>query len=636
MSRLEAIAVAASLAVFLFFAAAWIHLPGPQHDELLHVPVLLRDAYVLFALEVGHWKFPVMIMSYVGALKGWLLRLWFVVVPWGVPGYRSLGITAGLVTVWMTFRFVRRYYGPPIALLSTALVSTDPSFVHTIRLDYGPVALMQFLKMGGLCLLTRWLDAGSWRALAGGMFLFGLGLWDKANFIWFLAGLGATVVLLFPKETLARLRAAPSALPISAAALLLGATPFLYYNVSQRGQTWQERGRLEVHWFKLLQARSTFEGTFMSGLTGEDHLDSAPPAYDIVFPRLADWMYRFGRRRETIQLPLLGLALLALPFNLWIGPRRRLLFPLLLPVLIYACMFVSFDGGSSGHHVIMLQPFPLLFLAVSQWTPAERWPRLLPQALAVAAALGVITVNLAVNARHLAIYTRTGGTGGFSDAMYRLVPYLARNPERQLYALDWGFSNPVAFLGRRSKLAVDDIFFALNATEDPNYRKEVERLGKLMRDPNNVFLLHSPQRTLLPAPTQQFFALADSGIEMRQVAFFQERWGEMIYEVYQRGAPAGGGSAKPEIQVRFSPQRVGPGQEYVIEVREFPNSWIDLVYHVDQASSGTATRFCRLDAEGRARLVTPATHPAATVRVTRVRASGGQWRSARGSIIVAR
>ena len=70
--------------------------------------------------------------------------------------------------------------------------------------------------------------------------------------------------------------------------------------------------------------------------------------------------------------------------------------------------------------------------------------------------------------------------------------------------------------------------------------------------------------------------------------------------------------------------------------REFPNSWIDLVYHVGQVSSGTATRFCQLDAQGRARVTVPATHPAATVWVTLVRPSGGEWRRARGSITVVR
>ena len=354
-------------------------------------------------------------------------------------------------------------------------------------------------------------------------------------------------------------------------------------------------------------------------------------------------MYRWGQRRQTILLPLLALALIALPFNLWIsrgvaggalGGPRRLLLPLLLSLLIYACMFFTFEGGASTHHVIMLQPFPLLFLAASLWTPAERWPRVLPRAAAVAIAAAVIAVNFSVNARHLATYTRTGGTGAFTDAAYRLASYLAKNPGWKLHALDWGISNPVMFLGARWKLHVDEIVFELSAPQAPNHANEVARLGALMQDPNNIFILHSPQRTFFPVPAQEFFALVGRGAEMRQIAFFQERSGEMVYEIYQRGSPSSRGSSGPEIQVEFIPDRVAPQQEYVIQVRELANSWIDLVYHVDRAASGTVTRFCRLDAEGRARMTVPASHPAATVRITLIRSSGGEWRPARGAVTV--
>ncbi len=64
----------------------------------------------------------------------------------------------------------------------------------------------------------------------------------------------------------------------------------------------------------------------------------------------------------------------------------------------------------------------------------------------------------------------------------------------------------------------------------------MKKLGELMRDPENLFLLHSPKRTFYPIPAREFFALAGSGIEMRPVAVFRERSGEITYEIYQRAA----------------------------------------------------------------------------------------------------
>ncbi|HYM10434.1 MAG TPA: glycosyltransferase family 39 protein, partial [Bryobacterales bacterium] len=577
-SRAERLVLGGSLLLFLLFAAAWIRLPGPQQDELLHAPVLLPALRpsILFSLKFNHGRLPLMMMSYVGALKGWLLWFWFLVVPMGVPGYRSFAVAAGAATVWLIFWFVRRYWGSAVAATTTALVATDPSFVHTIRLDYGPVALMHLFKMGGLCLLARWLASGSRTTLAAAAFLLGLGLWDKANFLWLLAGLGGTLVLLWPREAFQRLRANRASLAIAAIALLIGAAPLIGYNLKRHGETWREHGRLEFRWSKILQAKGTFDGTFMAALTGEDHLAISPPAHDVAWAGLANAMFRIGRLRQTILLPLLGLAALLLPVNLWLlrraGSTRRLLFPLLLSLLMYACMFVTFEGGASAHHLIMLEPFPLLFLAVSLWTPVEAAsaasgrPRRTLAAAAVTITIAAAAVNVSVNARYLAIYTRTGGTAQFTDAIYRLVPYLAQHPERRLFAIDWGFSTPVAFVGWRSKLDVDDFFFSVNAPDDPGHAGQVHRLGELMRDPNNVFLLHTPQRTLLPLPAREFSALADGGIEMQQVAYFAERSGELVYEIYQHGgAPAArtagvlaGAPAGPAVQVEFLPERVAP------------------------------------------------------------------------------
>lgn len=623
-SRAQTIAVVACLVVFLFFAAAWIHLPGPQMDEFLHIPVVLPSLRptTLYNLQLGRHTVPLMIMSYVGALKGWLLTLWFLLIPMGVPGYRLLGILAGLATLWLTYRFTRRYWGGPVSLLLLALLSTDPSFVHTTRLDYGPVALMQLLKMAALCLFPR--------SPVAACFLLGLAVWDKANFVWFVAGLGATLVLLFPRDLLGHLRR----LPLATVAFLLGASPFLAFNLSQPAQTWQEHGQFEIRWTKLLQAEGTLNGDFMSALAGEDHLDTSPPAHDLAFPSLANAMYLLGRLRQTILLPLLALSLLLLPLNLAIGSPRALLFPLLVTLLTYACMFVTFDGGSSVHHVIMVYPFPLLFLAASLWTPAARWPRLrvIPLALAAAA----ILVNLSVNARHLAVYTRTGGAGAFTDASYRLVHFLLQQPGRKLYALDWGFSNPLIFLGARQNLFVDDIFYSLSNPAGPDHPKEVARLRGLMEDPNNIFLLHTPPRTIFAAPAAAFASLRDAGLPMRRIALFDERTGQPVYEVYQNGPPDSHPDSRSAVAVRFLPPIARRSQSYLIEIEvpELANQWIDLVYHVDQSAADTVTRFCRLDSQGRATMTVPPDHPIATVSITQIRPSGGEWRPARGSIQV--
>jgi hypothetical protein len=124
---------------------------------------------------------------------------------------------------------------------------------------------------------------------------------------------------------------------------------------------------------------------------------------------------------------------------------------------------------------------------------------------------------------------------------------------------------------------------------------------------------------------------------MRQVGFFEERTGQMVYEVYQSaaGAPAvSPAETPPEVAVQFTPAEVHRNQDYFIQVPELANSSIDVVYNLDRKSGGTALRYCHLDGAGRAKLTVPAAHPEGTVRITLIRPTGGQWRTARGSIKV--
>src|ERR1051326_7656266 len=101
LSRAEKFGLSSILLLYLFFSMAWISLPGPQQDELLHVDALLPALrpFVFFSARVHGCAIPLMIMSYVGALKGWLLWVWFRLVPMGVPGYRAFGILVGAATV---------------------------------------------------------------------------------------------------------------------------------------------------------------------------------------------------------------------------------------------------------------------------------------------------------------------------------------------------------------------------------------------------------------------------------------------------------------------------------------------------------------------------------------------------------
>ena len=250
------------------------------------------------------------------------------------------------------------------------LLATDTSFIHTIRIDWGPVALMHFLKMAGLLLLSVWVSTTRPAWLAAGMFVFGIALWDKANFIWFLFALGVAVLTVFPKEAFERVDR--RTIVVSVVALVLGALPLVVFNIDQQGLTASDTSRFEFNPMKLVAAKGTLDGSAVLWLTTQSALDDVPAEERGGAARMARTL---GVARSNLIWPLIVAGLLALPWTLVGFQRRGILFALVLSLVNYAVMFPLEAGGGSAHHVAMLYPFPIVFAVASLAGLAERWER---------------------------------------------------------------------------------------------------------------------------------------------------------------------------------------------------------------------------------------------------------------------
>src|SRR5436190_20497823 len=109
----------------------------------------------------------------------------------------------GVASLLLFFLLLRRISGDRAAYIGCSLLDVDSVYILTSCFDWGPVALQHLLLVGGALLLVRFYQTGSHYSLAGGFFLFGLALWDKALAIWVLSGLGVAGILTFPRQILA-------------------------------------------------------------------------------------------------------------------------------------------------------------------------------------------------------------------------------------------------------------------------------------------------------------------------------------------------------------------------------------------------------------------------------------------------
>src|SRR5689334_8761588 len=197
---LPGLIVTLSLAYFALTAATRIALPGLYYDEVLFVNAAtggVSDSFVGKRI-LG---VPVMLMSYIGALKAYIYAPIFALFGVSPATVRLPAICISLLTLAIAFHVARVTFSPLASALLVAVMGLDPTFIFLTKLDFGPIVLMMFLKLLSLLFFFRALRAGT----AGYVWLLvlccTLGLYDKLNFIWFILALGAAA-LFFRNELL--------------------------------------------------------------------------------------------------------------------------------------------------------------------------------------------------------------------------------------------------------------------------------------------------------------------------------------------------------------------------------------------------------------------------------------------------
>ncbi len=533
--------IVALIALFVVLGSLWISRPGLYYDEVLFVQAAhpRDDVSIAYTMHFRGRPVALMIINYLGALKGWLYAPLLRLFPPSAALVRLPMLLAGAAALGFFYLFARRAFGSTAALAALALAATDPIYVFTARLDWGPVAIQRLCLAAGCFAVLRWWQKRRFRDLFGGFFAFGLGVFDKATFLWLLVALGLATALVFSRQVWRSLRS--QALPLALAGFLLGSLPFLYYCWKCPGETFRPQlDTPDKYAEKLRSAQYTLQGVGLIGWFSRDpDLRPAPPD-----SALARFVYALSPRQpfvETLLLPV-GVATLlllpGLPFHPW---GRGMLFLLLFLVFAFAQM-LPLQGAGSAHHLALLLPFPHLFVAagltgvrarIDSWLPRP-WLR---RAASLALAL-VITVVAAANLRALAHhYYRIlafGGAGGWTEAIYSLHQSLEQSRAEKIFLLDWGTMNQLRFLSR-------DRLPLVEAPQPQGPEDPAPYLASWVSRPNVVFVRPAPgEPPVFPQVLVAFEkALRQQGREPRIVETVRDYRGRAVYEILKLG------SAKP-------------------------------------------------------------------------------------------
>jgi hypothetical protein len=507
---------AALVAIALgFIATAMLFVPrlGIEADEAIVGNGIYERGAPWYSWHFGDSELPIMMISYLGALKTWFYNLLFLVVhPRPVP-LRLPMVLIAAVTLGLFFALLDRAVGRRAAWIGTLLLATDSSYVLMNAADYGPVTLQFLFKLGGLLLILRFHREGSRAALAGAFFLFGLAMWDKAIFAWVLCGFALAAVVVFPRETLRYLT--PRNLAVAAGAMLAGALPLVIYNVSRPLETLRSNVKVEsapVLAKATLLAR-TMDGSVMTGFMIA--LDSGPEPgqarrwYQSLATGLSDWT---GHPRRNLTLWAAVASLAGLFFK---EARRPILFATVASVGTWLPMVLTAGAGAAAQHVILLWPLHFLALAAGLAQLPVRW-----------AAGAVTTVlccaNVAVTNQYYADLVRNGPALRWTDAMDQLDRTLTDLHAPSVFIADWGIIETINLLSEGET----PVSYA-DTTSSAS-------MHNMLEAPGTVFVAHAPGLAFLPeqrAALEQY--AAGEGYTRESIAQIHDRNGRPAFDVFR-------------------------------------------------------------------------------------------------------
>ncbi len=412
-------ALAAIVLLFIAAAMLFVSRPGIEADEALVAnPAIFSWHHV-----------PLMLMSYMGALKAWFYLALFDIVKPGPVSLRTPTVVLGAAAIWLFFLLVDRTVGRRAAWIGALLLATDSMFVILEAIDYGPNALHFILKLGAMLLLVRFHREGAAWALAGGFFLLGLGLWDKAIFAWVLFGISIATVIVFPREILRHFTIRNFS--IAAVSIIAGALPLMAYNIyrplntfkANQGMTNDPFAHKAVLWERTVNGAVLFG--FFTSLEPSPHVGVATTRFQKASRAISE-----AAHQPTTNLTIAALCASCLGLFAR-ASRKPVLFGLLAFAGTWLPMVLTAGAGGAAHHVILLWPFHFLAIAAALAAVPWRW-------IAVAVTAVMCSANLAVTNEYYWELVTNGPDIRWTDAIYPLEGRLETLRSPDIYIVDWG------------------------------------------------------------------------------------------------------------------------------------------------------------------------------------------------------
>jgi hypothetical protein len=510
--RADALLLFALCAVFVALGWPFLKRMGIEADEALVGNGLFGRVAAWYSWRVFGHEIPVMLLSYLGALKTWLYAPVFSIWHASAVSLRLPTAVLGAGTIALFWRLLNDVCGRSAAWVGAILLATDTSFLLLATIDFGPVALQLFLKTAALVLFVRWHRNCRTTLFALAWFLLGLAFWDKAVFAWIAAGLAAGALATIPRMVRTAIR--PRLASIAAVAFCVGAFPLIVYNIARPLDT--IRSNAKVSSFGLLPklgiVRDTMDACIFAGFyTAANDSQAKPPAP----PSPHNWsVWGFAG------------AILALP-GIWHTRARSLaLFGLAAFAGGWIAMALTSGAGVAAHHVALLWPMHLMVIAAVTSSLSSRFGNW----LAVCVTILLAIAGLRCTAGYFVALVRNGPAIRWTDAINPLTDYLTLARPQRIFVVDWGILENLNLLGQGSV----PVLFGDDYYSGAPDAARLDAVRRSMVEPGTLFVSHTPEYEQLHgsrASVDRFAAAA--GYQKEAVVTIPDRFGRPTFDIFR-------------------------------------------------------------------------------------------------------
>jgi len=469
---------------------------------------------------------PFLIFPYMGALKAWGYAPIFHVFGVSALTIRLPAILLAAVTLLILYQLMRAKLGAVWAMIAVWIIAVDPANIFPSRLDWGPTVLTHFFQAAILGLWFSYRDEPKIWKPALIFICFGLGFFDRFNFVWMASAFVVGICCCYPDSVkqlwissprFARWMTVVVVLMALAGVLYLILPLFLYYGT---GPHTISPG---VKWNGL---QSTLSGQAVAGFFFGDAggIISYVPFWLIVadgFLALAVWFMPISNAEAREN-------------------RQGGLFCFVIASLIFLQIVITPQAGGA-HHYMMVYPLPFLafaFLGKVVYTHLAAKDRYrLGGLLFGSAAACLFFVNVHNTGQYLSHFrTNPHYNQRLSPEIYSLSRYINEHgfEATRIICVDWGLYTQLhALAPGKLRGRMRDCWPTFKALGEKDQKKQTATLNYFFPEGKTLVVTFAASKEAIPEARQNFLTSMMAHPELKS-QLVKEFWfgGEKIYELY--------------------------------------------------------------------------------------------------------